>query len=183
MNVRIVDMGCVAFTGYRPEKMPFEENKKDEKYLHFREMQLKVINRLIERGYTDFVSGMAQGFDTWVAEDILLLQKKNKELTLECAIPFPDQAKSWPLSEQRRRYKIITHANSSVIISEAYTRDCFFARNRYMVDKADVVVCAYDGKSGGTAYTVDYAIKHDKIVIQINPQTAQVTILSKRTFE
>jgi len=52
-----------------------------------------------------------------------------------------------------------------------------------MVDKADVVVCAYDGQSGGTAYTVNYALKQNKIVIQINPSTAQVTIISKRTFE
>ena len=176
-------MKTVAFTGYRPEKMPFAENKKDEAYVRFREAQLKVINRLIERGYTSFVSGAAQGFDTWVAEDILTLRKKNKELSLECAIPFPDQAKKWPLSEQIRRHKIISHADSSVTLSEHYHRDCFFARNRYMVDKADVVVCAYDGQSGGTAYTVDYALKHDKIVIQINPTTAKVTIISKRTFE
>lgn len=38
-----------------------------------------------------------------------------------------------------------------------------------MVDKADVVVCAYDGQQGGTAYTVNYALKQNKIVIQINP--------------
>ena len=175
-------MGTVAFTGYRPTKMPFEENKKDDKYIRFREAQLKVINRLIELGYTDLISGMAQGFDTWTAADVLSLRKKNKELTLECAIPFPDQAKKWPLSEQTRRYLIIARANSSVIVSPEYTRDCMFARNRYMVDKSDVVVCAYDGQSGGTAYTVDYALKHDKIVIQINPQTAKVTIISKRTF-
>ncbi len=176
-------MSTVAFTGYRPEKMPFEESKKDELYLKFREVQLRVINRLVERGYTDFISGVAQGFDTWVAEDVLDLRKKNKALTLECAIPFPDQAKSWPFSEQRRRYKILTHSDSSFIISDRYTKDCFFARNRYMVDKADVVVCAYDGQKGGTAYTVDYALKHDKIVIQINPTTCKVTVISKRTFE
>ena len=57
-----------------------------------------------------------------------------------------------------------------------------FRSNRYMVDKADVVVCAYDGQKGGTAYTVDYALKHNKIVIQINPSTCQVSIISKRTF-
>ena len=88
-------MGTVAFTGYRPEKMPFEEDKKDEKYLRFREQEFKVINRLIERGYTHFISGVAMGFDTWVAEDVLELQKKNKELHLECAIPCPDQDKKW----------------------------------------------------------------------------------------
>lgn len=52
-----------------------------------------------------------------------------------------------------------------------------------MVDKADVVVCAYDGHPGGTAYTVNYALKQNKIVIQINPLTAKVSIISQRTFE
>ena len=57
----------VAFTGYRPEKMPFVESKKDEAYLKFRKRQLQVIERLIERGCTHFISGVAMGFDTWVA--------------------------------------------------------------------------------------------------------------------
>lgn len=52
-------MCTVAFTGYRPGKMPFVEDKKDEKYIHFREQELKVIKRLIERGYTHFISGAA----------------------------------------------------------------------------------------------------------------------------
>ena len=176
-------MSTVAFTGYRPEKMPFTEDRKDELYNRFREQQHKVINRLIERGYTDFISGVAMGFDTWVAEDVLEFRKKNKSLHLECAIPFPDQDKKWERSDQKRRLKILKQADTSTMVSEHYSSDCFFARNRYMVDKADVVVCAYDGQSGGTAYTVNYALKKDKIVIQINPSTAQVTIISKRTFD
>ena len=73
-------MLAVAFTGYRPEKMPFKENKKDEHYLKFRKMQMRVIRRLVERGYTHFISGLALGFDTWVAEDIIELRKENEEL-------------------------------------------------------------------------------------------------------
>ena len=133
-------MKTVAFTGYRPEKMPFAENKKDEAYLRFREAQLKVINRLIERGYTSFVSGAAQGFDTWVAEDILTLRKKNKELSLECAIPFPDQAKKWPLSEQIRRHKIISHADSSVtviMLRRNFHRSEVFCRHLIVAYKGD----------------------------------------------
>lgn len=176
-------MNAVAFTGYRPEKMPFAENKKDEAYMHFREQQKRVINRLVERGYTDFISGVATGFDTWVAEDVLELRKNNKELRLECAIPCPDQDKKWNHADKKRRQKLLKHADISTMVSDHYSCDCYFARNRYMVDKADVVVCAYDGQSGGTAYTVNYALKQNKIVIQINPTTAQVTIISKRTFD
>ena len=110
-------MYTVAFTGYRPEKMPFSESKKDELYIRFREQQHKVINRLIERGYTDFISGVAMGFDTWVAEDVLEFRKKNKDLHLECAIPFPDQDKKWERADQKRRQKILKHADISTMVS------------------------------------------------------------------
>ena len=172
----------VAFTGYRPEKMPFQESKRDKHYLAFRSVLSRVITRLIELGGTYFITGVARGFDTWVAEEILELRKENKSIQLECAIPFPGQADSWEKGEQKRRYKILTATDESVIISELFNRGCFFARNRYMVDKADFVVCAFNGKPGGTAYTVDYALKQNKIVIQIDPVTCQVSIISKRTF-
>lgn len=110
-------------------------------------------------------------------------RRKTKKITLECVIPFPGQADSWEKADQRRRYNILTAADKAVITSEQYNRGCFFTRNRYMVDNADVVVCAFNGKSGGTAYTVDYALKQNKIVIQIDPETSEVSMLSKRTFE
>ena len=110
-------------------------------------------------------------------------RRKTKKITLECVIPFPGQADSWEKADQRRRYNILTAADKAVITSEQYNRGCFFTRNRYMVDKADVVVCAFNGKSGGTAYTVDYALKQNKIVIQIDPETSEVSMLSKRSFE
>lgn len=173
----------VAFTGYRPEKMPFIESKSDENYMRFRKRQLQVIERLIERGCTDFISSVAMGFDIWAAEDVLSLQKKNKALTLECAIPFNGQADGWDKDYQKRRYKLLSHATSSVVLSDHFSDDCYFKRNRYMVDKADAVVCAFNGKRGGTQYTVNYALKQNKIVIQIDPATAVVSILSSRTFD
>ena len=70
-------MGTVAFTGYRPNKLPFAEDKKDELYLAFRKRLRQVIDRLVERGYTEYVSGVAMGFDTWVAEDVIEVRKNN----------------------------------------------------------------------------------------------------------
>ncbi len=173
----------VAFTGYRPEKMPFQESKGDKQYLAFRAVLSRVISRLIESGGTHFISGVARGFDTWVAEEILKLRKENQNIQLECVIPFPGQADSWEKADRNRRYKILAATDESIITSEHYNRGCFFTRNRYMVDKADVVVCAFNGKSGGTAYTVDYALKQNKIVIQIDPETNMVSMLSKRKIE
>ena len=176
-------MGTVAFTGYRPNKLPFTEDKKDEQYLAFRRKLKQVIECLVERGYTDYISGVAMGFDTWVAEDVIEIKKHNPAIKLECAIPCPGQDAKWSLGDKTRRKKILRHSDSQPVICEHYSSDCFHIRNRYMVDKSDVVVCCFDGQKGGTAYTVDYALKHGKIVIQINPQTSIVTIISQKTFD
>ena len=47
-----------------------------------------------------------------------------------------------------------------------------------MVDGADAIVCCYDGKTGGTAYTIDYAKRQGKVIIQINPTDMVVTIVA-----
>lgn len=112
-----------------------------------------------------------------------LICGERKKIILECAIPFPGQADSWVKADQKRRYNILTATDKAVITSEQYNRGCFFTRNRYMVDNADVVVCAFNGKSGGTAYTVDYALKQNKIVIQIDLETSEISMLSKKIFE
>lgn len=173
----------VAFTGYRPSKLPFAEDEQDMQYVAFRKNLKRVINRLVERGYTDFVSGLAEGFDTWAAEEIIELKKQKKDVRLECAIPFPGQADSWDNAGKKRRKKILKQADDDITVCDHYFNGCYFVRNEYMVNKADVIVCCYDGQKGGTGYTVSYAQKKDKIIIQIDPKDARVSIISKRNFE
>ena len=48
-------------------------------------------------------------------------------------------------------------ADITTCISHEYTRSCMFRRNRYLVDNADLLLAAFDGKPGGTAMTVSYA--------------------------
>ena len=102
-------MGKVCFTGYRREKLPFTESERDTAYLRFRRTLYRVIARLAERGYTDFISGVALGFDTWVAEDVLRLREDNSAVTLECAVPFPEQAEKWSTEDRPITLKILHH--------------------------------------------------------------------------
>lgn len=46
-----------------------------------------------------------------------------------------------------------------------YGRAATFIRNRRIVDDADLVVAFWDGKSRGTKYTIDYAMKQDKTIV------------------
>lgn len=173
----------VAFSGHRPEKMPFAESMDDRNYIAFRVITKKVIRRLAERGAEWFISGMAQGFDTWAAEDVLELKLTDPGIKLDCAIPYPRQASGWSEPYRLRRQRILDKCDQSEVLCPSYSNICFFVRNRYMVDNADVLVCAYDGKSGGTSYTLDYALKSGKVVININPRTREVSFIGSKRLE
>ena len=48
---------------------------------------------------------------------------------------------------------------------QTYYRGCMHKRNRYMVDKADLVLAVWNGVcSGGTWETIKYARKNGKII-------------------
>ena len=55
---------------------------------------------------------------------------------------------------------------------EKYSKDCYYIRNRYLVDHADIVLAVYDmqaNKRSGTGYTVHYAQAQSKPIIVIDP--------------
>ena len=49
------------------------------------------------------------------------------------------------------------------MVSDRYTPQCYFTRNRYMVDSSDMLFALWNGEqSGGTAYTIKYAMSRNK---------------------
>ena len=175
-------MKTVAFTGHRTERFHFGEN--DEEFKRLKIILFKIIKRLYEYGYVNFISGMAIGFDTWAAEAVCELKEQIEEINLICAIPFEKQDSSWSEKDKSRRKSLINKASSVVMVSEKYFSGCYHKRNRYMIDHSEVLVCFYDGiSSGGTAYTVKYGLQKGKIVIRIDPKTFKVEIISHENFK
>ena len=54
---------CCAFTGHRPRKFPWGYNEMDTRRVALKQTLTREIVKLIEAGYTDFLSGMAEGAD------------------------------------------------------------------------------------------------------------------------
>ncbi|MEE1074515.1 MAG: SLOG family protein, partial [Acutalibacteraceae bacterium] len=58
-----------AFTGHRPQNLPFGFNEADERCQTLKKLLRYAIEKLItEKGVTLFVSGMALGVDIYAAE-------------------------------------------------------------------------------------------------------------------
>ena len=79
---------CCAFTGYRPAKMPWGYDEMDTRCLEFKFRLRESLEYLIGKGYVDFLSGGALGFDQMAAEIVLSLREKYPWIRLVMVIPF-----------------------------------------------------------------------------------------------
>lgn len=149
----------VCFTGHRkipPSEIELVSQKLEE-----------TIIKLIEMGYEFFGTGGALGFDTLAAQTILKLKSKYPQVRLILVLPCETQADLWNKDDKEIYYEIKSKADKSVCISNSFTNECLFKRNRHLVDNSNLCVCYYKHNKGGTAYTVNYAISKQKLVINI----------------
>ena len=124
----------------------------------------KIQLAISEYGIMHFISGMAIGVDLDFAETVLKLRNKYP-ITLECAIPCPNQTLKWNDTDILRYESIIKRADKISVISERYTPECMLKRNRYMVDKSELVIAVFNGiEIGGTWYTINYAKSENKTI-------------------
>lgn len=62
----IVGLRSCAFTGHRPKKFPWGYHEEDIRCIALKKKLFEQIKKLISVGYTDFLSGMAEGADIWL---------------------------------------------------------------------------------------------------------------------
>ena len=111
---------------------------------------------------------MASGVDLYCCE-IALELRKERPITVEAAIPYPGQGEDWP-PDQRERYRALVAAcDYETVVSETYTPSCMQRRNRYMVDHASLLIAVFDGQSGGTRNTIQYAMERGIQIVDMPP--------------
>ena len=165
-----------AFTGHRPQKLPWRTDEADPGCVALKAMLAAQIVKLIEDGYTEFLSGMAPGVDMWAAQMILDLREKHPGLKLHCILPCAAQSAKWSAALQKQYRAILEQADSIIFVNRADKKNCMLERDRFLVSYASVVLAVYNGeKRGGTAATVRYARKLGRELIVIDPSTLTVT--------
>ncbi len=132
-----------AITGHRelPETLSRERLKED-------------LRQLIQSGVQYFYNGLAVGFDLLTAEVLAELKVEFPDLHLCGCIPFHGQERYYSAEDKLRYYKVLEACDDTVVFNAEYQRGCYFARNDYMVEKADLLFAYCNSKKGGAAYTV-----------------------------
>ena len=63
---------------------------------------------------------------------------------------------------------ILKRADKVSLISKRYDTECMLKRNRYIVDKSELVIAIFNGiEKGGAWYTISYAKKRNKVIEMI----------------
>ena len=127
----------------------------------------KEIRTAIADGFQTFISGMARGVDLWAAEIVLILRDEGAAIRLICASPYQGFESRWNREWQERYRRVMERADLVRFICPGYSRDCFQRRNEWMVDHSARVIAVYNGGSGGTRNTVEYAKTQRVPIMQI----------------
>ena len=165
----------LAFTGHRPESLPFGEDEGNPSCVRLKEMLRSEIIDRAGCGYKVFYCGAARGSDILFGEQVLQVRNTAyPAIQLVCVIPHENQAENWPESWRERYFDLLAQADDEVLMSTHYTRGCYHQRNRYMVDRANALLAVFNGTAkGGTAYTVDYARSRAKEIVILDPRTCE----------
>jgi uncharacterized phage-like protein YoqJ len=161
----------IAGTGHRPSYFPIENeyNESDKWVVKLKE---NLLQSLEEDKPDLIISGMAIGWDTFIAETALELR-----IPLNCYIPFNGQESKWPKHVQIRYGKILEKANEIIYLSETYSKIAFFKRDKAMVDACDKLYALLDPsvKTGGTFITVYEAEMQGKPIKHFWPKEINET--------
>ena len=149
-------MKSCAFTGHRKFKEEeLDINKLDE-----------AIYERIEKGERRFLCGMAYGFDLIAAERVLEF-KKSYKIELVACVPYAGQGSGLSFAARNKYRSILDKSDEVLVLANNYYDGCFLARDKYMVENSDSLICFMRRKEGGTFYTYSYAEKLGKEIILI----------------
>lgn len=139
-----------CFTGHRPEKLKIQE----EQLTLLLEEEIK---KAIASGFTTYITGMAKGTDIVAGEIILRLREQDDRLKLICALPHPGFGLHWGGGWAERFQRVLAAADLVRTICPNFSYASYQARNEWMVRHSTLVIAVFNGESGGTKNTLDFA--------------------------
>ena len=171
-----MDIQAVAFSGHRPKKLPWKYDETSPDCVALKKALRENIDGFIAQGILHYLSGMAEGVDTWAAETVLEARETHKKIKLHCVLPCVGQADAWSAASRERYRAILNLADGVFYVNRERRRNCMLERDRFLVSHSTILFAVYNGeKRGGTAATVRYARKMGREIFVLLPETLSLT--------
>ena len=98
----------LAFTGHRPESLPFGENENDPRCVRLKAMLLTEIMDRAKAGYDTFYTGCARGMDIVFGRQVLLVKATSyPNIRLIGVVPHEGQANHWTETWRDRYFDML----------------------------------------------------------------------------
>lgn len=114
---------------------------------------------LIQSGVTYFGVGGALGFDTMMADLLLELKKENSRMRIIEVLPYEGYRAKWTPEQQLHAKNLDRQMDKIVYVSKEPSRGAYLARGRHLVDGSRYCISYCNKPTGGTAFTVKYALE------------------------
>lgn len=147
----------VTFIGHRYiDRFSFVEDKVEE-----------LIQKLIgSKEYVDFLVGRNGDFDQIASSSVLRVKKRvfDANSSLIWVMPYDSAEYRNNVESFEEYYDEIKLCPKS---ASSHFKSAIQKHNRYMVDRADLLICYVENEKGGAYQTLQYALKAGKKVINI----------------
>lgn len=152
-----MDIFTVAFIGHR---------EIDDLYKVETKLEVLIKELLLSHEYVEFLVGRDGEFDQAVASAVRRTKRavRDDNSSLVWIMPYPSA------EYENNRVSFEQYYDESEICEDAasaHFKAAIQIRNRSMVDRADLVVCFIERKTGGAYSTYRYAVKNMKTLINI----------------
>ncbi len=156
----MLNIYTVAFFGHRYIDNPFLIEERLEEQIY---------KLLSEHEYVDFLVGRDGEFDQFASSAVLRVRKRYRDDNSSLILVLP-YARAEYLNNEDSFHDYYSDVEISYAASKAHPKAAIQIRNREMVDRADLIVCAIERECGGAWQTVQYAIKQKKTIINLAEQ-------------
>lgn len=149
------------------------KNKHCKKYKNYLINMFNKAESLVKKeNYTHFILGCTVGVDMDFAEAVIFLRDKVcNHIKLEIVLACVRKDIKWSCEEEFRYNSILENADKVTILSEHYNSFSIKTSNKYIVDKANLVLAFWNLKENGKTYnTIYYARDKNKLleIIDLN---------------
>ena len=97
-----------AFTGHRPERLPWGQNEDDARCAALKTLLRRTVREVYDRGFHTFLCGMARGCDQYFAEAVLAARADGAQNARLCAlVPCPSQPDGWDAASRTRYWALL----------------------------------------------------------------------------
>ena len=152
-----MEIFTVAFFGHRYLENIFEIERRLEEQIRL------LIN---EHEYVDFLVGRNGEFDQLVSSTVRRTKRVYRDDNSSLVLMLPYATAEY-LNNQERYEDYYDEVEVSFAASNAHPKAAIQLRNREMVDRANLILCCIDHKSGGAYKTIRYTEKQGKKVINL----------------